>query len=642
MHTLSPRHVHSRVPRLSALGLALSLGLLSACGQGEPAPVGIPVTSTADSGAGSLRELLAAAAPGDTLRFTAGGTLTLSSPLTLSKNVTLIADGVTVDTAGKPLLIARDAAVSISGGSWTSSAPLTTTGLAAQATTITSGGVIQNAGTLTLENLSISGGTANLGGGVRNDGTLTLNAGARITGNKAVGSSDTTADSGEGGGIYNTGTLTLAGGSVDGNTALGSGGGIRSTRDAKLFIQSGSVDGNSCTLPVTKDGGCAGGGIYSTGDVSLSGGSVSNNTATYFGGGLAVQDVVLSGNTRVFPTLSITGGTLAGNRASDAAQGAGGAVWSSAKFTLAGGTLKGNSAYYGGGIQNWGTLNVTGGSIEGNSAAYGGGISAYRPASNADFAATTFTFGGTASVKGNTASDAGGGLYVTRIPLTMTGGTVEDNTATNTGGGITFGSGTVSSIQGGTVSGNKVTGTTDGGGGLRLFGGTTVNLSGGEIRGNTAVKTGGGVTVGGTLNMSGGSITGNTVTNRTNSPSGQDFGGGGGGVRMYSGSSMTASGGSIGGNTAWFGGGVQTSDAYQTSPTSIFTLSGATVSGNKATDNNVGGGFWNDGKLTIQSGSVTGNSARDGGGVWNTRVSSYSKTGGDVSGNTPNDVAQGQ
>ena len=241
--TVAPRHIGFYVPRprhLTALGLALSLSLLSACGQGEQVVIGTPVTSLSDSGAGSLRELLAAAAPGDTLRFTAGGTLTLSTPLTLSKNVTLIADGVTVDTAGKPLLIARDAAVSISGGSWTSSAPLTTTGLAAQATTITSGGVIQNAGTLTLQNLSISGGTANLGGGVRNDGTLTLNAGARITGNKAVGSSDTTADSGEGGGIYNTGTLTLAGGSVDGNTALNEGGGIRSTRDAKLFIQSGS------------------------------------------------------------------------------------------------------------------------------------------------------------------------------------------------------------------------------------------------------------------------------------------------------------------------------------------------------------------------------------------------------------------
>ena len=228
---------------------------------------------------------------------------------------------------------------------------------------------------------------------------------------------------------------------------------------------------------------------------------------------------------------------------------------------------------------------------------------------------------------------------MTRIPLTMTGGTVEGNTATNTGGGITFGSGTVSSIQGGTVSGNKVTGTTDGGGGLRLFGGTTLNLSGGEIRGNTAVKTGGGVTVGGTLNMSGGSITGNTVTNRIG---GQNLDGSGGGVRLYAGSSMTASGGSISGNSAWFGGGVKTDATYQTSPTSIFTLSGATVSGNKALDNNVGGGFWNDGKLTIQSGSVTGNSARDGGGVWNTKVSSYSKTGGDVSGNTPNDVVQGQ
>ena len=240
-------------------------------------------------------------------------------------------------------------------------------------------------------------------------------------------------------------------------------------------------------------------------------------------------------------------------------------------------------------------------------------------------------------MKGNTASDAGGGLFVDRLPLTMTGGTVDGNTAAMSGGGITFASGTVSTISGGVVSGNKVTGNTDGGGGLRLYGGTTLNLSGGEIRGNTAVKTGGGVTVGGTLNMTGGSIDGNTVTDRTNG-----VGGGGGGVRLYSGSSMTASGGSISNNTAWYGGGVETNGAYQTSPTSTFTLSGATVSGNKAGSDNVGGGFWNDGKLTILSGNVTGNSARDGGGVFNTKVSVYSKTGGSVSGNTPNDVLQGQ
>ena len=68
-------------PTLAALSLSL---LLAACGGGGGV-VGTPVTSTADSGPGSLREVLAAAKDGDTLRFTTSGTVSLASPVTVNK-----------------------------------------------------------------------------------------------------------------------------------------------------------------------------------------------------------------------------------------------------------------------------------------------------------------------------------------------------------------------------------------------------------------------------------------------------------------------------------------------------------------------------------------------------------------------------
>jgi len=41
-------------------------------------PIGTPITSLADSGPGTLRDLLATAQPGDTLRFQMPGTVNLA------------------------------------------------------------------------------------------------------------------------------------------------------------------------------------------------------------------------------------------------------------------------------------------------------------------------------------------------------------------------------------------------------------------------------------------------------------------------------------------------------------------------------------------------------------------------------------
>ena len=236
--------MNARTPAL----LLLTLTLAACGGGGTPTPVGTPVTSLADSGAGSLRDTLAAAKSGDTLRLTGTGTLTVASPLTIDRDVTIIATGVTIDAAGKgrAVDVAKGATVTMQGGTLkggtgavlpasvgvasmaepmnaTARARLQAANLNPQATTLTYGGVLSNAGTLTLDGVTVTGGKANSGGGIYNTegATLTLKGTTNVTGNEAtaLNSDVNTFDQGLGGGIYNRGTLTLAGGRIDGNRA---------------------------------------------------------------------------------------------------------------------------------------------------------------------------------------------------------------------------------------------------------------------------------------------------------------------------------------------------------------------------------------------------------------------------------------
>src|SRR6478672_11528590 len=81
------------LPSLACFVVALDLILLSAT---SPAAT-LTVTNNADSGAGSLRDTLAAAAPDDTIVFDAGlsgQTITLGSQLTLTRNVTIDASAL--------------------------------------------------------------------------------------------------------------------------------------------------------------------------------------------------------------------------------------------------------------------------------------------------------------------------------------------------------------------------------------------------------------------------------------------------------------------------------------------------------------------------------------------------------------------
>ncbi|MEF2278922.1 hypothetical protein V3W47_11490 [Deinococcus sp. YIM 134068] len=553
---------------LSAVSLAL---LLAGCGGGGTA--GTPVSSLADSGPGSLREVLAAAQDGDTLRFTAQGTVALTSALTVGKDVTLLTGGVTLDAGGtgRVLEVAGGATVTVKGGTLTGGVgqPIEVAATASRATSqalsqATWGGIVINRGELTLDGTTVTGGRAMNGGGIYNDAgaNLTLRN-VTLTANEAfIPTPDLENEStGSGGAIANRGTLTVESGTFRGNTAYSTGGVLRNT--GTLTVQDGLFEDNACTAPVTAggSGGCAGGValLGGSGTSTLRGGTFRDNTATRGGG------VLFLSNANV--TVTVEGGSFEGNRVTGGTDSGGGAVLSLGRLTVGGGTFRGNTALSGGAfnISGGGTLQLTGGTVEGNTASeYGGGIGVHN-------AQGALTLGGTAVVRGNRAGIAAGGIDVSGATLTMTGGTVEGNSAGQEGGGITVGNGSVSTISGGVIRGND----------------------GGER---------------------------------------------GGGLRVYSSGTVTMTGGEVSGNTARTGAGLNISAPTTANPGGTFTLSGGTLSGNTAT-NGSGGGIYNGAFLTLEGGSVTGNSSTaPGGGIRNRAGASFTRTGGDVSGNTPNDL----
>jgi predicted outer membrane repeat protein len=154
---------------------------------------------------------------------------------------------------------------------------------------------------------------------------------------EALNSSTGTAWNGYGGGILNHGTLTVSGCTVSGNSAVQEGGGIFS--DGKLTVSGCTVSGNSAFY---------GGGISNRGTVTLQSSTVSNNTCVN-----ALSD---SYNP---PTE-------------------GGGIFNHGTLTLSGCTISGNFANYnGGGIFNDGTLTVSGCRVSANWT-FGGGDGIYN------------------------------------------------------------------------------------------------------------------------------------------------------------------------------------------------------------------------------------------------------------------------
>jgi hypothetical protein len=218
--------------------------------------------------------------------------------------------------------------------------------------------VIEGA-TATLDGTTVSNNVANgstnanfgNGGGIFNSGHLTIKDSAntgnsQLLGNKVV--ADTAAPpgfTGTGGAIINdsstaTPTLTISNTIVGGTTTAAAnngnlGAGIANIAPAQTTATSVKVEGNT---------GVEGVGLYGGGTVSLTGSSISNNAATFEGGGFFETPISTSDH----PSFTLNGTSLGSNTATTAA--GGGLVNVLSTFSMTGGSIANNLSAEGGGL----------------------------------------------------------------------------------------------------------------------------------------------------------------------------------------------------------------------------------------------------------------------------------------------------
>jgi uncharacterized repeat protein (TIGR02543 family) len=197
------------------------------------------------------------------------------------------------------------------------------------------------------------------------------------------------------GGVFNSGNFTMSGGKISGNTAINGGGVL-----GNVHMTGGEISDNTATS--------AGGGV--SGGVTMSGNAVIRANKAASGGGV-------SGN------VNMNGGTISDNTATNYGGGVSGSL------TMNGGTISGNTATNGGGVvaTGYGGITMYNGTISGNTATNGGGVYVLS---------STFTMEG-GTISGNTASDSGGGVYVlANSSLTKTGGTISGYSGSNKGNAV--------------------------------------------------------------------------------------------------------------------------------------------------------------------------------------------------------------
>lgn len=589
------------------------------------------------------------------------------------------------------------------------------------------GGGVCNAGvgTFNMRGGTISGNRATVGGGVYNRGKFNM-TGGEISQNEVFSGFHITGEVGggvyvdkggnfkmyagtikdnkaaSGGGVYvsktyvasytsNSASFTFSGGTISSNTAT-NGGGIYRCADMTMNLNGGTLDLNSATngggLYIEGDGifnistaiirndADYGGGVYAKGNLTLKNATIGNGKVSDAKGNLALKQ---GGGVFVNGTLTLEGCTVTGNRA--VTHGGGVYVANKANFTLKGGTItqnqvgsgSGNATCYGGGVFNGGTMTMEDSTISYN-AKYGSsekldGAGIYNDGTltmnsgaiknntghhgAAVYVASKKAFnmnGGT--LEGNRSSGGSGGAVAALGTFNMKNATITDNRTGNLGGGVYIPAGgtfnmnansTISNCQGkhgggvfnqgtfkmtnATISGCTATNSTGQGGGLCAD--TSATLVGATIRNNTA-DLGGGVFVGepNVLTMDANTkIINNTAKMGNNRPFSR---GSGGGIYVFNGASLTLNGGTISGNTATNGGGIGGEGAL--------TLNGSVVISNNTASNDGGGLYlYEHATFTVNGGTISGNKATHGGGAaFNTSPTGLTINGGTITGNSAN------
>jgi hypothetical protein len=386
-----------------------------------------------------------------------GGGLAIANPGTvIATNVTLT--GNNASNQGGGAYVGSGSTLTMTGGSITNNTA--TAGAANQGW----GGGVYVAGTLTLDGVTVSGnkavggafGTSGEGGGVMSLGATTIKN-STFTDNQASG---TGSNAGFGGGVYSLGSsLTISDTTISGTGAQNAvaGGGI--AYGSAVTANRVTVSGNKALLA---------GGVYAAANGTFNDSTISGNAATHASVGLGGGVFSAAG------TLTLDHTTVGTNQAAVS----GGGAYVSTGLTAEirnGSSLTGNSAVSGGGLLNAGTTTVRASHVDHNSAAFvGGGAYTTGPLNVVD----------NSTVDNNTAAFIGGGLSTgttgtspNQVPagsISVTGGHLNGNSAYGAGGAY-VGDGLRGSFDGTTFDEN--TATSSGGGALFNSGTTTVSRS---------------------------------------------------------------------------------------------------------------------------------------------------------------------
>ncbi len=353
-------------PKESAIFATLPPGSFTAVLAGKDGGVGLglvelygavhsetrTVTSTADSGAGSLRETIALAGNADTIQFDAalnGQTISLTSgELVIGKNITISGPGPNLLSVSKSSSSVQHRIFHVLPGHTVIIEGLTIT---SGYTYESGGGIFNDGATLALNHCAVESnysGTA--GGGISNSGagaSMTI-VNSTIVGN-LLPTGGPTGGGGRGAGIYNDGTLAIDHSTVSSNIIGflfdppmfgGDGAGIYSFGGA-LTIRNSTVSGNEANRLA--------GGIFNGGTLDITNSTISGNRAAYGGGGVQNQG-----------TLVVHNSTISGNTASYKGIGVGGGISNQGPLTIiTNSTFSGNVADGGGGaISNGGTVEI--------------------------------------------------------------------------------------------------------------------------------------------------------------------------------------------------------------------------------------------------------------------------------------------
>lgn len=407
-------------------------------------------------------------------------------------------------------------------------------------------------GDLKLKNGVVKSNVALVNGG----GAAVLGGGLEIDGCQ-VGANGSSNKAVKGGGMFvKGGNFTINSGSIQYNNdaTIQNGAGIY-VQGGNAYVQGGSVSNNKSQA--------AGAGIYvEGGSVEVSGGSVESNQSPTDGGGIYLSDGTNPGS------ITISGGSIASNTA---ANNGGGFYVGGGSVIITGGSITGNNATNanGGGFYvAKGNVNVTNGTISGNMANKGRGGGFYTQLGNT-------TIDNHSAIKTNYAQ-YGAGLYVNGA-LDITDTEISGNQATYDGGGVYSNAGELTIHTGVIVTGNYVQ---QDGGGFFVNDEGNITMAGGSISGNSADRSGGGIYTKGNFDL------GDGINDCT-----------------------------LNGNTAGHNGGaVYVEDGEIVIKNAL--VSGNTANGDGSEGGGKGGGIYCGGTLTLNSGTIQKNGAREGGGIF--------------------------